>query len=97
MSKELQFIYEISKSGVKNRKTIFVNHYNSDFQNSGTKLYNALINTRGTFQVNLGTSVMRYTKNDRKLTQGFLLGIMKLLLQASKIELVYYQMQLHDS
>jgi hypothetical protein len=93
MSKELHFIYEISKSGVKNRKTIFVNHYNSDFQNSGTKLYNALINTRGTFQVNLGTSVMRYTKNDRKLTQGFLLGIMKLLLQAAKIELAYYQMQ----
>jgi hypothetical protein len=36
------------------------------------------------FQENLGTSVMRYTKNDRKLTQGFLLGIMKLLLQAVK-------------
>jgi hypothetical protein len=51
MSKELQFIYEISKSGVKNRKTIFVNYYNSDFQNSGTKLYHALVLKQGTFQV----------------------------------------------
>ena len=93
MSKELQFIYEISKSGVKNRKTMFVNYYNSDFQNSGTKLYHALVLKHGTFQVKLGTSVMRYTKNDRKLTQGFLLGIMKLLLQAAKIELAYYQMK----
>jgi hypothetical protein len=57
------------------------------------KLYHALIGKQGTFQENLGTSVMRYTKNDRKLTQGFLLGIMKLLLQAVKIELAYLQVQ----
>jgi len=96
MSKELQFIYEISKSGVKNRKTIYVNHYNSDYQNSGLKLYQAVIHNQGTFQENLGTSIMRYTKNDRKLTQGFLLGIMKLLLQAAKIELAYLQVQGYD-
>jgi hypothetical protein len=46
------------------RKILFVNHYHSDYQNSGFKLYHALIGKQGTFQENLGTSVMRYTKND---------------------------------
>jgi hypothetical protein len=96
MSKEFQFIYEVPKTAVENRKIIFVNHYNSDYQNSGTKLYQAVIYKQGTFQENLGTCVMRYTKNDRKLTQGFLLGIMKLLLQAVKTELAYLQIQRYD-
>ena len=97
MSKEFQLMYEVPQSAVKNRKILFVNHYHSDYQNSGFKLYHALIGKQGTFQENLGTSVMRYTKNDRKLTQGFLLGIMKLLLQAVKIELAYLQVQRFDN
>ena len=96
MSNEYQFIYEVPKTAVENRKIIFVNHYDSDYQNSGTKLYQAVIHKQGTFQENLGTCVMRYTKNDRKLTQEFLLGIMKLMLQATKIELAYLQIKSYD-
>ena len=96
MSNEYQFIYEVPKTAVENKKIIFVNHYDSDYQNSGTKLYQAVIHKQGTFQENLGTCVMRYTKNDRKLTQEFLLGIMKLMLQATKIELAYLQIKSYD-
>ena len=49
MSNEYQFIYEVPKTAVENRKIIFVNHYDSDYQNSGTKLYQAVIHKQGTF------------------------------------------------
>ncbi|CAH1801663.1 unnamed protein product [Owenia fusiformis] len=42
-----------------NRKRVFVTHFESDFQLSGLKLYNAIVYTHGTFQENLGESVMR--------------------------------------
>ncbi|CAH1802277.1 unnamed protein product [Owenia fusiformis] len=74
-----------------NRKQVFITHFESDYQLSGLKLYNAIVHTQGTFQENLGESVMRYTKNDRKKTRDFLLGIMRLLIQAVKIELAYYK------
>jgi hypothetical protein len=41
----------------------------------------------------LGEAAMQYTENDRKKTQVFMLGLLKLLLQASKIELAYLKAQ----
>jgi hypothetical protein len=35
MSKEFQLMYEVPQSAVENRKILFVNHYHSDYQNSG--------------------------------------------------------------
>ncbi|CAH1802276.1 unnamed protein product, partial [Owenia fusiformis] len=74
-----------------NKKQVFITHFESDYQLSGLKLYNAIVHTQGTFQENLGESVMRYTKNDRKKTRDFLLGIMRLLIQGAKVELAYYK------
>ncbi|XP_063448624.1 uncharacterized protein LOC134728120 isoform X1 [Mytilus trossulus] len=89
VSREFQYIYAVPQVAVKNRKTIFIANYEGDFQNSGTKLYQAIVQKQDTFQEDLGTSVLRYTENDRKKTQVFLLGVMQLLFQAVKVELGY--------
>ncbi|CAH1802460.1 unnamed protein product [Owenia fusiformis] len=74
----------------ENAKQLFIINYNSVYQLSALKLYQAITQTHGTFQENLGKSVMRYTANDRKKTQEFLLGTLRLLLQAVEIEIAYY-------
>ncbi|XP_076106910.1 uncharacterized protein LOC143075402 [Mytilus galloprovincialis] len=89
MEHELRNLYSVPSEAVENRKKIYILHYESDYQNSGTKLYHAIVNNQSIFQEDLCTSVLRYTDNDRKMTQVFLLGVMKLLLQAVKIELAY--------
>ncbi|XP_076106742.1 uncharacterized protein LOC143075263 [Mytilus galloprovincialis] len=89
VSREFQFIYLVPQDAVENRKLLFISNYDGDYQNSGSKLYDAIVEKHGTFQEDLGTSVLRFTENDRKKTQVFLLGVMKILLQAVKIELGY--------
>ena len=91
MSEEYEHIYEVPPEATANRKTIFLDAYDSDYQNSGYKLYHAIVEPSGKFQEKLGVSVMRFTENDRKRTQIFLLGTLQLLLQAAKIEIVYLQ------
>lgn len=89
MSLELEDLYNVPPSAVKNRKLIFIKKYDSDYQNSGLKLYLFIVQKYSTFQKNLGIAVMHFTKNDRRKTQIFLLGVMQLLLQAAKLELAY--------
>ncbi|XP_052075404.1 cephalotoxin-like protein [Mytilus californianus] len=88
-SREFKYLYEVPMSAVQNRKLLFISNYKSDYQNSGNKLFQAIIQGQGTFQEDLGTSVLRYTGKDRRKTQLFLLGVMQLLLQAVKVELGY--------
>ena len=40
---------------------------------------------------------MQYTENDRKNTQMFMLGLLKLLMQAAKIELAYLKAKGFDA
>ncbi|XP_071180179.1 uncharacterized protein [Mytilus edulis] len=89
MAREYRYLYIVPPIAVKNRKKIYVSIYESDYQNSGTKLYQSIVNKQGMFQEDLGTSVLRYTDSDRKKTHLFLRGVMQLLLQAIKIELAY--------
>ncbi|XP_063419117.1 uncharacterized protein LOC134701940 [Mytilus trossulus] len=89
VSREFQYIYNVPEAAVQNRKELYEWSYKSDYQNSGTKLYQAIVERQGTFQEDLGTSVLRFTKNNRKMTQLFLTGVMQLLLQAVKVELGY--------
>ncbi|XP_052074461.1 uncharacterized protein LOC127712203 [Mytilus californianus] len=89
VSREFQYIYAVPQAAVENRKVLYLSRYDNDYQNSGTKLYDVIVEKQGLFQEDLGTSVMRYTKIDRRKTQLFLLGVMQLLLQAVKVELGY--------
>ncbi|XP_063438472.1 SE-cephalotoxin-like [Mytilus trossulus] len=89
VSLEFEYIYDVPEPAVQNRKELFISSYDNDYQNSGNKLYQAIVQRQGVFQEDLGTSVLRYTGYDRKMTQLFLLGVMQLLLQAVKVELGY--------
>ncbi|XP_052075248.1 uncharacterized protein LOC127712689 [Mytilus californianus] len=89
MAREYRYLYIVPTVAAENRKKIYISNYESDYQNSGTKLYQSILNKQGTFQEDLGTSVLRYTDSDRTKTQLFLRGVMQLLLQAIKIELAY--------
>ena len=86
---EYEHVYEVPPEAAAIQKNIFVDRYDNDYENSGYKLYRAMVEPSGKFHENLGISVMRYTKNDLKKTQIFLLGVMQLLLQASKLEISY--------
>ncbi|XP_052086545.1 uncharacterized protein LOC127723867 [Mytilus californianus] len=89
MAREYRYLCIVPPVAVENRKKIYISNYESDYQNSGTKLYQSIVKEQGTLQEDLGTSVLRYTDSDRTKTQLFLLGVMQLLLQSIKIELAY--------
>ncbi|XP_063397508.1 uncharacterized protein LOC134681794 [Mytilus trossulus] len=89
MAREYRYLYIVPPIAVENRKKIYISNYESDYQNSGTKLYQSIVDKQGMFQEDLGTSVLRYTDGDRKKTDLFLRGVMQLLLQSIKIELAY--------
>ncbi|CAC5413387.1 unnamed protein product [Mytilus coruscus] len=89
VSREFEYIYNVPEAAVQNRKELYIWSYKSDYQNSGTKLYQAIVQRQGTFQEDLGTSVLRFTGNNRNMTQTFLIGVMQLLLQAVKVEIGY--------
>ncbi|XP_063439612.1 uncharacterized protein LOC134720940 [Mytilus trossulus] len=88
VSHQLEIVYSVPSAAVPNRKLIFIDNYDSDYQNSGLKLYQAIV-AQHKIQKQLGTQVLSYTENDRAKTQIFLLGVMQLLLQAVKVELGY--------
>ena len=88
ITERYEHIYKVPPEAVAEVKNVFVKKYESSYQDSGYKLYQIIVKP-STLQENLGVSVMRYTENDRKKTQIFLLGTMQLLLQASKVEIAY--------
>ncbi|CAH1772246.1 unnamed protein product [Owenia fusiformis] len=80
-----------------NRKQAYIDEFDNNYQQSGINLYHAIVNKHGTFQENLGESIMRFTDYDRKKTQDFLLGILRLILNAAKIEIAYYNVKQFNS
>ena len=64
---QLQRIYDApSTAAAKNLKELFIANYESDFQNSGQKLYDGMMNSKGVFTESLGETAMQYTETDRK-------------------------------
>ena len=90
LAKTYELLYGTSPEGKAFMKAEFVRKYENNYDNSGEKLYTASVSS-GTIVENLGVSAMRKTKNDRKETNIFLLGIMQLLLQAAKLDISYFQ------
>jgi hypothetical protein len=77
---QFEKLYNAPSSAAKHMKRIFISNYESDFQNSGQKLYDGIMNSNNVFTESLGEAAMQYTENDRKKTQVFMLGLLKLLL-----------------
>ncbi|CAH1801647.1 unnamed protein product [Owenia fusiformis] len=91
LQEEYRLLY-ISSAPDENVKYLYIKSYESNYKLAGTKLYQALVTPGGYFNENLGEAVMRYTKNDRRKTNVFLLGIYEMILQAVKLESAYYKM-----
>ncbi|CAH1778812.1 unnamed protein product [Owenia fusiformis] len=92
MDEEYVFLYNITSAPASNRTYVFKMAYENGFHLTPTTLYLAILNEQGVFQEDLGHAVMRYTENDRRDTLDFLLGVMRLVLRAVRIELAYYQL-----
>ncbi|CAH1802061.1 unnamed protein product [Owenia fusiformis] len=89
---EFKLFYNTSGTASEKQQT-FINVYDNNYATSGSKLYLMTVGEGGTFIENLCESIMKKTKYDRKETNDYLLGVLKILLQAIRLELAYYGMQ----
>lgn len=71
----------------------FTNMYECVYENSGQMLYNHIISGESTFSSNLLLEAMRANEYDRKEIQVFMLGLTKLILVGSQIEMAYYKLK----
>ncbi|CAH1802060.1 unnamed protein product [Owenia fusiformis] len=91
---DMEFKLFYSTSGSASEKRIhFINVYDNNYGVSGSKLYLMIVGEGGTFIENVCESIMKKTKYDRKETNDYLLGVLKILLQAIRLELSYYDIQ----
>ncbi|XP_063425391.1 uncharacterized protein LOC134708837 [Mytilus trossulus] len=86
-------MYSAPTSALAGEKVLFVTNYESDFQNSGIKLYDGVMNVGNVFGDGLLIPCMKFTLYDRKKCGTFSSGILKLLLRAAEVELAYLQVK----
>ncbi|ESO85275.1 hypothetical protein LOTGIDRAFT_235791 [Lottia gigantea] len=89
-------IYTFSTKDVRKTTSAFVNSYDSTYQESGTILYQGIMQGGHVFGGGLFTSVVKHTNYHRGKSQAFMLGLLKLLMKAAKLELTYYQLTHKD-
>jgi hypothetical protein len=59
---QFEKLYNAPSAAAKNLKRIFISNYESDFQNSGQKLYDGIMNSNNVFTESLGEAAMQYTE-----------------------------------
>ncbi|CAH1802456.1 unnamed protein product, partial [Owenia fusiformis] len=87
-----RYLYKYSSSYKTAHRKLFIKAYESNYELSGLRLYQAVVSA-GTFQENLGDSIVKFLEYDRSATQHFMLGVVKLLVQAVEIEQAYLQIE----
>ena len=80
--------------GYRSEKHEFIHSYDRAYEESGIKLYNAIIHG-GTLTGGLFHEFMTQSTYDRKSTQRFMIGTLNLLMRASALEMTYAQLK-HD-
>ncbi|XP_076117710.1 uncharacterized protein LOC143085319 [Mytilus galloprovincialis] len=86
-------MYSAPTIALAGEKDLFITNYESDFQNSGIKLYEGVLNVGNVFGDGLLIPCMKFTLYDRKKCGTFSSGILKLLLRAAEVELAYLQVK----
>lgn len=74
-------------------KEQYINLYESTYEESGKLLYSHIVSKDFTFAGNLLEETIKGNNYDRRDVQNFMLGLTKLILTASQIELVYYKIK----
>lgn len=94
MKIELDKFYNASNTDeLTSFQNTFTNMYECVYENSGQMLYNHIISGESTFSSNLLMEAMRANEYDRKEIQVFMLGLTKLVLVGSQIEMAYYKLK----
>ena len=77
----------------EDQKQIFINIYEEIFDDSGTKLCSSILNGNLVYGKGLLESFNEHTQYDRKRYQTFTIGLLQLLLTASKLQLAYMELK----
>ena len=88
VSDQFQLIFKVPSSGMNQQKQLFINSYESTYQDSGSKLFAGFMLDNGLLSQGLLRPAMNYTE-DRGEMRTFMLGIMKLLILGANVELGY--------
>ncbi|ESO96688.1 hypothetical protein LOTGIDRAFT_174730 [Lottia gigantea] len=94
---DLEYIYTFSTGVLKTVTSTFVDNFNTVYQDSGTILYDGIMNEGQVFGDGLFSAVVKQTKYNRGKSQTFMLGLLKLLMKAAKLELTYHQLKGHTA
>lgn len=88
-----KFFNASNKEEVASFQKTFTNMYECVYENSGQLLYQLIVSRGSIFSNNLLQEVMRASDSDRRAIQVFMLGLTKLLLVGSQIELTYCKLK----
>lgn len=97
VSDQFSRIFQVPESGANQQKRLFVISYHNGYIDSGSKLFTAFMQDHGVISQGLIRPAMKYTRNDRGKIRTFMLGILKLLMMAAKVELAYLGVKGYDS
>lgn len=75
----------------------FVRVYENGIQHSTQMLYNHIVSSNFVFSDNILEAAIEGTNNDRRAVQEFMLGLTRLILLGSQMEMAYYKLKLPDS
>lgn len=89
VSEQFSRIYQVPESGINEQKKMFIISYKNGYIDSGSKLFTAFMQDHRVLSQGLLRPAMKYTRNDRGKMRAFMLGILKLLLMAARVELAY--------
>lgn len=96
VSDHFRRIFEVPISAMDQQKQLFVMSYKNGYTDSGTKLYEGFMLDNGVISQGLLRPAMKYTENNRSQMRTFMLGILKLLVMAAKVELGYQAIKGYD-
>lgn len=97
VSDQFSRIFQVPESGTIQQKRLFMISYKTGYIDSGSKLFTAFMQDHGVINRGLLRPAMKYTRNDRGKMRTFMLGILKLLMMAAKVELSYLGVKGYDS
>ncbi|XP_061187013.1 uncharacterized protein LOC133195168 [Saccostrea echinata] len=97
VSEHFTRLFQVPESGYNEQKNIFIQSYETDYFDSGSKLFAAFMFDNGAISEGLIRPAMNYTDNDRAKMRTFMLGILKLLIVSAKLEIGYLTLKGYDN
>ncbi|XP_078315727.1 uncharacterized protein LOC111129631 [Crassostrea virginica] len=97
VSDQFKLIFKVPPSGMNQQKQLFINSYESTYQDSGSKLFAGFMLDTGLLSQGLLRPAMNYTENNRGEMRTFMLGILKLLILGANVELGYMTIKGYDN